>query len=257
MRPDTFAVMSASDYDAVADLYDVVVRSESDLPLFVEAAAEVGGPVLELTAGTGRVSIALAAAGVDVVCVDSSPAMLEVLARKFAEAGLRAETIIADVRTLALGRRFELVLFPFHALHEVVDAEERRGALAAIRAHVAPGGRFICALHNPPVRAAAIEATGGAEALLASGSDGEGRVVELRGRFVIDRSTGIVTGAQRYFVNGVARAPLNVRFRLFDPASFELDAVDAGFDVEARFGDYRRSPFDAGSSPHAIYVLRG
>jgi hypothetical protein len=68
--------MSAMDYERVARFYDSYVQTDMDVPFFLREAKKAGGPVLELTAGTGRVSIPLLLAGTDLTCVDSSPAML-------------------------------------------------------------------------------------------------------------------------------------------------------------------------------------
>ncbi len=244
--------MAASSYDAVADLYDAVVTFDADLPFLVEAARAAGGPVLELTAGTGRASLPLAREGVELVCVDGSRPMLDVLERRLRDERLAAEVVCADVRDLDLGRPFPLALFPFHALHELVEPDDRARALAAVRRHVADGGRFVCTLHNPAVRAASID---GEERALGEGADAAGRRVELRGRFTLDPATTIVTGTQTWSVDGVERATVPVRFALFAPDAFEAEARAAGFEVEERFGDYDRAPFDAERSPHAIFVL--
>lgn len=42
--------------DWVADIYDSYVTTTDDIPFFVEESRKAAGPVLELMAGTGRVS---------------------------------------------------------------------------------------------------------------------------------------------------------------------------------------------------------
>jgi predicted RNA methylase len=51
------------DYAQVAELYDVYAQTEIDVPFFREAASGCRA-VLELTCGTGRLSIPLLRAGV-------------------------------------------------------------------------------------------------------------------------------------------------------------------------------------------------
>jgi ubiquinone/menaquinone biosynthesis C-methylase UbiE len=97
------------DYDRVAHLYDAYVQTEVDIPFFLEEAKKTGGPVLELMGGTGRVSLPLLEAGIDLTCVDSSAGMLEVFRGKLRERGLSAELIEADVYNLSLGGRFDLI----------------------------------------------------------------------------------------------------------------------------------------------------
>jgi hypothetical protein len=44
------------DYDSVAEIYDLYVTADYDIPFFLSETAKVEGPVLELTAGTGRLT---------------------------------------------------------------------------------------------------------------------------------------------------------------------------------------------------------
>ena len=58
--------------------YDHAFRAHRrDVQHYVELARRVRGPVLELGAGTGRITLALLRAGVEVVAVDQSASMLE------------------------------------------------------------------------------------------------------------------------------------------------------------------------------------
>lgn len=104
----------ALDYSGIAHLYDSYVRFKDDIPFFLEECRKVQGPVLELMAGTGRVSLPLAEAGVELTCVDSSGPMLEVLRRRLAgrtvaEHALTVAFVLleeAEVRALATSAGF-------------------------------------------------------------------------------------------------------------------------------------------------------
>ncbi|MBT6683199.1 MAG: class I SAM-dependent methyltransferase, partial [Chloroflexi bacterium] len=56
-------------YDAWAEWYDVFYSTAGveDVAFYVELARASGGPVLEIGCGTGRVSLPIAAAGIDVL----------------------------------------------------------------------------------------------------------------------------------------------------------------------------------------------
>lgn len=56
---------------------------DEDLPLWRALAAEAGGPVLDVGAGTGRVSLDLAARGVAVVALDAEASLLEAVQAAF------------------------------------------------------------------------------------------------------------------------------------------------------------------------------
>ncbi len=128
------------------------MRADSDIPFFLAETTRVAGPVLELTAGTGRLSLPLIQAGVRLTCVDACQGMLDVLSRKLQAHGRQADLWCADIGQLHLETTFPLAILLFPAFMEIVGEERQRQALAAVFTCLAPGGRFICTLHNPAVR---------------------------------------------------------------------------------------------------------
>jgi|SRR5215211_3033659 len=243
----------------VADLYDDYVTATADIPFFLEEARNVSGPVLELMAGTGRISLPLAEAGGDLTCVDLSGPMLARLRTKLAAKGLSAVTCEMDVARLDLPERaYPLILLPFQSFAELRDPEDQRSALERISAHLADGGRFICTLHNPRVRRRTI--------------DGQ---LRLLGAVPLSRRAGslLLWSVQQAEAGGaIVRAGqiyelydqdgrmeekrwLDVRFRLVEPSEFRAMAEAAGFRVAALYGDYDRTPFDEEQSPFMIWML--
>jgi 2-polyprenyl-3-methyl-5-hydroxy-6-metoxy-1,4-benzoquinol methylase len=100
-------------------------RYAEDLPLWRAMAARAGGRVLDVGAGTGRVTLDLAAAGAEVVALDVAPPLLEALEHR--SAGLSVETVVADAREFFLGGcRFSLVLVPMQTL-QLPGADRMRG----------------------------------------------------------------------------------------------------------------------------------
>jgi SAM-dependent methyltransferase len=118
----------------------------ADLALWEELARGAGGPVLELGAGTGRVALRLAAAGLDVTAIDSDPELLGALAQRAAERGLEVPTALADARELALGRRFAAILAPMQLGHLMGGERGRLALLDACARHLEPGGFLAAAL---------------------------------------------------------------------------------------------------------------
>jgi SAM-dependent methyltransferase len=115
-----------------------------DLPLWRRLAREAGGPVLDIGAGTGRVTLELAAAGFPVVALDSEAVLLETLHSR-AE-GLPVETIVADAREFSLGRRFALVIVPMQSLQLLGGSEGRVAFLRCARDHLVRGGLLAAAV---------------------------------------------------------------------------------------------------------------
>jgi ubiquinone/menaquinone biosynthesis C-methylase UbiE len=90
------------DYDRVADIYDLYAIYDLVVGFFVEEAGKVRGKVLDLMCGTGRVSVPLLEAEVDLTCVDASEGMLTRLQERLHACGLAAQVVRADVRYLDL-----------------------------------------------------------------------------------------------------------------------------------------------------------
>lgn len=123
----------------------------ADLGLFERLASEHPGGIADLGAGTGRVALPLAAAGHPVTAVDSDATLLAALADRARERGLDVATACCDVVGLDLDRRFPLVLAPMQLLHIVGGQSGRRRALAGVRSHLEPGGRFCAVVLEEPL----------------------------------------------------------------------------------------------------------
>jgi len=139
-------------YDDAPDLYDAhYLAYRDDVPFYTRLAADAGGPVLELGAGTGRVTEALARAGHHVVAVDASPAMLARAEERLAAAGVKDDVRLleADMRDLDLGERFPLVVAPFNVLMHAYTLDDQDSTLSSVVRHLADGGTFAFDLYAP------------------------------------------------------------------------------------------------------------
>ena len=245
------------DYSTVADLYDLYAQIIVDVPFFLREARGCRS-VLELTSGTGRLSLPLIEAGVPLTCLDNSPEMLAILRKKLHDHGLSAPVYQMDACNFSLPQKFDLIIIPFNAFSEFADPVKQHAALAAIRAHLSDGGRFICTLHNPEIRLQSID-----------------EQVHLLGRFDLpedqgtlllsswekhDAETHLVRGMQFYELfdrNGSVQSKryLSITFYLHSKNSFESLVAAQGYRVAALYGDYDRSPFQPQTSPSMIWVL--
>jgi SAM-dependent methyltransferase len=116
----------------------------ADLMLWRDLAASEAGPVLDVGAGTGRVTLELARAGHEVVALDREPQFLDELRRR--AGGLAVQTVVGDAGGFELaGRRFGLIIAPMQTI-QLLGAAGRAGFLRSARAHLADGGLVACAL---------------------------------------------------------------------------------------------------------------
>lgn len=96
--------------------------------------------VLELGAGAGRETRPLVACGYEVVAVDESPAMLAHVTG--------ARTVEADLFTLDLGERFDLVVGGSHFVDDA-DPDQRAALYATCARHLADGGAVLLERYDP------------------------------------------------------------------------------------------------------------
>jgi SAM-dependent methyltransferase len=115
-----------------------------DLGLWRDLATVHGGPVLDVGAGTGRVTLDLARHGHAVVALDRNPTLLAALRERAGR--LPVSAVEADARAFDLGRRFPLIIVPMQTIQLLGGPEPRAGFLACARAHLAPGGAVAVAL---------------------------------------------------------------------------------------------------------------
>jgi SAM-dependent methyltransferase len=222
-----------SSYDPIARLYDPWSTGViEDISFYVEEALASGSPVVELGVGTGRIAIPTAAAGIDVIGVDSSAGMLAVCAERGRDAGLaaRLDLRLGDLRRPPVDERVELVTCPFRAYLHLASDEERLEALAAARGLLRPGGRLIFDVFRP------------------SQED----VDETNGRW-IEREPGIDERAdwdldRQTLTLSVRRADEQSTMTLWwlEPERWNALLAEAGFEVDACYGWFDRTPYAGG-----------
>lgn len=116
----------------------------ADLPLWRDLGRRHGGPVLDVGAGAGRVSVELGRAGVETVALDRDPVLLGALRQR--TDGLPVATVLADARDFSLPHRFGLIIAPMQTVQLLGGPAGRRAFLHLARDHLAPGGVLAAAL---------------------------------------------------------------------------------------------------------------
>jgi SAM-dependent methyltransferase len=234
--------------DGFADVYDdwyAEVSPAGDTASFV--ARRTRGPVVELGSGTGRLAAPMRAAGVAVVGIDASVAML----RRSVERDPRVPVAAADmadppVRPGSAGA----VLVAFNTLFNLPTGEAQERALRRACETVGHQGVVVVEAFVP------VEHTGG-------GTDDRVDVARLAADVVVlrvsrtDHAARTVSGHHVELRDG---APVRLRpwhLHFTDPAGLDAMAARAGLELAERFADWSEAPFDAASPAHvSVYRPR-
>jgi SAM-dependent methyltransferase len=117
-------------------------RYRQDLSLWLDLASQHvprDEALLDVGAGTGRVTIPLAQAGHQVVALDRDQVLLSELERR--AAGLPVETLCADARDFQLaGRLFPLIVVPMQTVQLLGGSAAHGAFFGCARAHLANDG---------------------------------------------------------------------------------------------------------------------
>jgi len=243
-------------YAGVAGIYDTYVNADYDLAFWLQECKKAG-EVLELTAGTGRVTIPLAKAGVKVTALDISRELIAGLRKKCRKEKVNVEIVEADMCRFDLGRKFPLIIIPFQSLSELVLPEDHEAAFRQAQKHLEDGGRFIVTIRNP-AQQQALHSNKLQKVGEYACPDSKNRLLFFMKR-AYDKKTHVGTAYQLYKecnASGkiVSRKVFRNKYYVFGKGEVERLAKKTGFEVQKKYGSYSWEPIGKGSQ-FAIFIL--
>jgi SAM-dependent methyltransferase len=239
------------------DLYDLMAPRDPILERFyVETACERGGRVLDLACGSGRLTIALAQAGLQVMGGDLSPEMLQ-RARRSAEAqAIEIDLVQLDMRNFDLETpSFDTIIVAMNSVLHLHSRDDFRGFFRSAARHLSHKGRLVFDAFLPNVA-------------MLSGDPNKRQLVGT----VVHDTLGTVTVEETVRYDPLTqlshvdwywsreaekdfwKIPLQMR-NIF-PQEMPLLIGSGGLRLIERFGDFDRSPLTKGS-PRQICVCEG
>jgi len=241
-------------WDEYAPFYDwenAQTLGRRDVAFWERTARQAKGRILELGCGTGRISLPLARAGMRLVGIDRSDAMLARAARRAARlraaAGrrrkARLQLVRGDIRKLPFDdASFGMAIAPYGIVQSLLRDADLRSTLASVHRVLAPGGLFgIDLVPDVPKW----KEYSGREQL--HGPAVGGRYLTLVESVKQDRKRGLTIFQQEYWVNRGAEVsvhPFTLTFRTLPVKTMVRRLTRAGFRVRAILGDYRGRPWD-------------
>lgn len=241
-RPDSHldpAVAAAYDRSA-AERFDPDVVGPT-----IEFLAELvgSGRAVEFAVGTGRVALPLAEAGVEVLGIDFSAAMLAELARKPGADGVAVT--VGDMTTTSVCTDAALVYLVYNTITNLRTQALQVACFANAAAHLAPGGSFVIENLVPGLRG--LPHTERIRPFdVSPGHIGFDEYIDLVNQISI---------SHHYHIDGQRVRVNSPSFRYVWPSELDLMAQLAGLEPVARYADWNRRPF-VDDSPAHVSVWR-
>ena len=245
-----------SGYEGVGEFYDLFADN-TDIPFFLEYARRTGSPILDLAAGTGRVTFVLAQEGFDVVALEQSPSMLAVAFDKLERSpeivSSRIKLVQGSMKKFTLNQKFALVIVP-NSFGHLLTTEDQLSTIHCVRDHLVDGGLFILDLYPgaQQYERAKFEDTPvqlpDGRRVSRSGiiqSDFPNQLMRVELRYTVQDAEGIVINE----VDVVSRVAL-----IFNREADLLIRMSE-MQVEEVFGDFEKNPYNPDSG-RRIFVLR-
>jgi SAM-dependent methyltransferase len=247
--------MSVEDsYADIAPYYDLEFESfDADIDLYLGYAQVVGGPILELGCGTGRLLTPFASAGFDVVGLDNSAAMVDLARERISnhESSDRIDLVHADMQDLSAwyGRQFRLAFIAINSFLHLESQQEQIKALSEIRKVLDRDGLLVIDVFNPSPDALARmddRFAFDAEWRLDSGDS-----VQRFSHRSLESVEQLITTQlfyDRVSRDGtVSRKSTSYRMRYVHRFELELLLVHAGFEIEGLYGSHALDPLQSDS----------
>ena len=249
------------------EFYDHIPFNQSldDIRFFLEYAAEIEGPVLDLGCGTGRVLIPMAEQGSRVTGLDISPLMLEACRAKLENLPVpvreRVSLVEASMHDFKLNERFELIFSAFRSFQVLLNVEDQLACLRCLSDHLQDDGRLILDVFDPHLPFLVEESRKEEWGRDAPFTLPDGRLVELRQRNpVTDLTRQVIDCELIYYVTHPdgrrERLVQSFPLRFFYRYEIEHLLARTGFEIQELFGGYDRAPFGAERPQEIIIVAR-
>jgi SAM-dependent methyltransferase len=237
-------------------IYDLMhEKLVADVNFFLEEAVQVGGPVLEVACGTGRITIPIAKKGIEIFGLDISEGMLAEAKRKSELAKAKIAWVHADCRQFDLQKKFQLIFIPFNSMQHLHDLRSLESFFNQVKNHLTSNGVFIIDVFNPSI------------SILARGKQDRQKVMDL-----VDPQTGLKATIDETINYDVANQINRVKWyyslaeqkdyrvdelnmRCFFPQ--ELDALVKynGFEIINKYGNFDKEVFTS-NSPKQLLKLK-
>ena len=236
-------------YDGFAPFYDLEYgHKEDDLEFYLDVAQQIGSPILEIGAGSGRISLPLVQEGHTVYGIDNSAEMLSLAEQKRSQLSpdlqKRAHFSVQDMTEFELPLKFPLCIMPFRVFLHNLSTGDQIATLDCIYEHLEPDGILAFDLFVPLYNMLARSEW--SETYTPDELAGDHDDLTVTSHVVHDPAKQLLTINNRYRQNR-ENFERQMQYRYIFRYEMEHLLSMCGFAVEQVYGGFEGQPYDYSS----------
>lgn len=237
---DTYRHLCTRFYDL-----DKPAAPDDALNFYVSYAEKADGTIFEPMCGTGRYLIPMVEMGFDVEGSDASTHMLAVCRERVATKNLKLSLREEFLQHMSTPKRYALIFIPSGSFGLITDPADAKKCLSVLHQHLQPNGKLVFEvetihslpknMNESPVRAVRDEQTQEQLHLTTTATYNEhNQIYQVCCRYDLIKHDTVIQTENELF-----------EIRLYFNNEMDSWLQEAGFRINARFGDYLKRKSDA------------
>jgi len=223
----------------------------NDIEFIADAAAELGGPVLEMAAGTGRLALPIIEQGINYTGIELSSAFVKFARKKLVKFKDLAQVLEGDMRNVDLDQQFQFIFIGFNSIFHLLNNEDVASFFSCVYSHLPDDGLFLIDAFVPhPIFL--YRAKQKYYVMEFDWPSGEHCIVNETNHYDSDTQ---INHIHWYFNTSGENEMDEYRFdmHMIFPDTMDRLLTEAGFVIKEKYGDYDKTPLGP-ESQLQIYV---
>jgi len=228
-------------------LYDFFQTGvKNDINFYLDYFKNFKGEILEIGAGTGRITIPLLERKINVTALDIAPKMLDILKNKLHRKKLSANVICSDMRKFKIKQKFDAIIVTYRTFQHMYSVKDQKDALNNIKKHLKNKGILIFDVYNPKI--SFIEKGDWRWRMDKKSGLTAGNEIKIFQRNKYDMAEQVMHQEYKVKYPRGKTDIIKLKMRFFFPFELRHLLEMSGFKLKNIYGDFRKNKFTTNSS---------